>query len=478
MQGSKVDRIAKNRASREHLSLFKYTASDLGFSHSSVSRNALEVVEKLQKKGFDGYLVGGCVRDLVLGIAPKDYDVTTNAKPEQVKAIFPRSRIIGRRFKIVHVTYGRGREAEIIEVATYRANSQVGQPRKKHGRSTATHSGRILDDNVYGTLEEDVERRDLTVNSLYYDPVKEIVLDYCGGVDDLRKKEIHVIGNISTRFSEDPVRMLRAIRFKAKLGLKTGEELDQHINTHAHKLADVPAARLFDEVLKLFHHGAALQTWKTLHQTPLGGMLFPLTSQATSEKSGHRFEELIVHALKNTDSRINRGLPVMAGFLYAVLLWRPYNLEVEKLIKRGEPRSEAFFISAADSVFKRQNRVISIPWRVRTPATEVWDLQSRLERRAPKTILKTLDNRRFRAAYDFLELRSRVDEVDKDIVDWWTKIQEVSFPEQQKMIDVLRNSPIARKESETNDPKTFKKKPRRRRYRGKKKVAVNASSGS
>ena len=447
----------------------KYSSDDLGFDRSEVSVNAMEVVERLQQKGYESYLVGGCVRDMILGLHPKDFDVTTSARPEQVKSLFGRSRIIGRRFKIVHVTYGRSRhgEREIIEVATYRAKANSNSATNKKGRKKATvsDSGRLLDDNVYGTLDQDVERRDFTVNALYYDPVNDVVLDYYGGVEHLKRKELHIIGDTATRFSEDPVRMLRAVRFKAKLNLKTGKAMDQEIRNCAPHLGDVPAARLFDEVLKLFHHGAALDTWKVLSSTPLGKLLFPLSVRAISVEGGHRFEELIVHALKNTDSRINNDLPVMAGFLYAVLLWKPFVLEAEKQVEHGMRRNEAMW-AASESVFKQQNKVISIPWRVRSPATEIWDLQPRLEKRVPRSIEKLLENRRFRAAYDFLELRSRIGEVDLDLVQWWTDIQEADGTQQKKMVDALRNQ-------------TGSSKPRsRNRNRNRHRNSAKNTSGS
>ena len=450
----------------------KYSSDDLGFERSEVSVNAMEVVEKLQQKGYDSYLVGGCVRDMILGLHPKDFDVTTNARPEQVKSLFGRSRIIGRRFKIVHVTFGRSRynEREIIEVATYRAKASKKSTTNKRGgkKATVSDTGRLLDDNVYGTLDQDVERRDFTVNALYYDPVNDVILDYYGGVEHLKRKELHIIGDTATRFSEDPVRMLRAIRFKAKLNLETGSAMDQDIRNCASHLSDVPAARLFDEVLKLFHHGAALDTWKVLSTTPLGKLLFPLTVRAITLEGGHRFEDLIVHGLKNTDSRINNELPVMAGYLYAVLLWKPFVVDTEKKIEHGMRRNEAMW-AASESVFKQQNKVISIPWRVRTPATEIWDLQPRLEKRVPRSIEKILENRRFRAAYDFLELRSRIGEVDSDLVQWWTDIQKTDGPGQKKMIDVLRN------QSGSSKPRSRNRNRNRHRNRSKK---VEGSSGN
>ena len=420
-----------------------YSSTELGFDSSRVSDGALEVVEVLQAANFDGYLVGGCVRDLVVGRQPKDFDVTTNARPEQVKDLFPRARIIGRRFKIVHVTFGKGRHREIIEVATYRAAASDQQEQRSGRRGNSTRvqksgdTGRILRDNVFGTLEGDIYRRDFSVNALYYDPCREEVLDFIGGVADLKQGVLRVIGDIDTRFAEDPVRMIRAVRFKSKLGLEFEPGIDRAIHENAQLLEGVPAARLFDEVLKLFHHGAGAMTWKNLRATGLASILFPQTVHSIEGKSGHRFEDLVLQALKNTDNRINRNQPVIAGFFFAVILWQPYCVRLQRNLASGVRINEAQW-NAAEFVFKSQSRTVSIPWRVRTPSTEIWEMQPRLESRIPRTITKILENRRFRAAYDFLLLRSGIEEVNKELSEWWTKIQECTGDRRQSMIAQLR----------------------------------------
>ena len=413
----------------------KIPASDMGVNRSMVSADSVAVVKRLQGAGYDGYLVGGCVRDLLLGFTPKDFDVSTNASPEQVKSLFPRSRIIGRRFKLVHIIYGRGRFMEVIEVATYRA-APSSNPALRSALKTS-HTGRLLDDNIYGTLEDDVVRRDFTVNALYYDPLAEMILDYVNAIDDINQRRLRMIGVVQQRFTEDPVRMLRAIRFQAKLNLKADAEITQGIARNHHLFMDVPPARMFEEVLKLFHHGAAVATWKQLSSTELVWRIFPQTMKSIEAPSGHRLEQLILLGLKNTDSRINQGLPIIPAFLYAVLLWRSYQFEMERQLVGKIPRNEAHW-SAADKVFKIQTRTVAVPLRAKSPAIDIWELQFALENRIPRKIDSILANRRFRAAYDFLYLRAKVGEVEQTLVDWWTQIQELDGAGKDKMIEQLR----------------------------------------
>lgn len=415
----------------------QHSAVELGFDKSCVSQNAVEVVQGLQKSGFDGYLVGGCVRDLLMGRKPKDFDVTTNASPEQVKEIFERAQIIGRRFKIVHVNFGRGRSREIIEVATYRAMPSNAPKSKLNGKQRHASNGRILDDNVYGTIDADAIRRDFTINALYYDPSKEMVIDFVNGIADTKTKTLRVIGDINTRFSEDPVRMIRVVRFHAKLGLQVAESILSAVEKNASLLQDVPAARLFDEVLKLFHHSAATKTWLRLRNTLLLYYLFPQTVNCINKEGGDRFESLILNALSNTDKRVGENKPVIPAYLFAVMLWWPFKIKLRKLIAKGAQQNEAFWI-ASDLVFKQQSNSITLPLRVRVPAHEIWEMQSLLENRIPKSIERLLENRRFRAAYDFLLLREEIGEVSKDITDWWTEIQVKDFPERQAMIEKRR----------------------------------------
>ncbi|MDD9875136.1 MAG: polynucleotide adenylyltransferase PcnB [Gammaproteobacteria bacterium] len=392
-------------------------ASDLAFDRGWISAAALQVAETLQAAGFDGYLVGGCVRDLLLHRRPKDFDITTNAGPEQVKQLFRRSRIIGRRFKLVHVRFGR----ELIEVATYRA---------KPGRAAAgragvrplSERGRVVDDNVFGSIEQDAARRDFTINALYYDPVRERVMDFLGGVKDARKRTLRMIGDPCERFTEDPVRMLRAIRFHAKLDLTLEERLPPAIADCLELLEDVPAARLYDEVLKMFHHGHALAAWNKLHRYNLASKLFPLTVNTFGGQHGRAAEGLIRRALENTDQRIGQGKPVIPAFLFAVLLWLPFKRELAAQ-RKSMPLNEAVW-AAVEAVFSRQSRRVAVPRRVSGAVGEIWAMQSDLEQRRPKAVPRLLGERRFRAGYDFLLLRQRIGEVDEELARWWTDIQE------------------------------------------------------
>ncbi len=445
----------------------QYSSIDLGFNQTMVSKGSLDVVKKLQRAGYDGYLVGGCVRDLILGMEPKDFDVTTNATPEEVKAIFHRGRIIGRRFKIVHVRYGRA----IVEVSTYRAAPRKQKKSWFSFRQKVTDSQRILDDNVYGTLDEDVVRRDFTVNALYYDPIEESVLDFVEGISDAGSGTLRMIGNVSVRFGEDPVRMLRVVRFKAKLSLNIVEEVEQQLVPNAKLLEGVPAARLFDEVLKLFHHAHGVRSWEELKAYSILDLLFPQTINSFGSESDVGYEKMILDALSNTDKRISEGKPVIPAFLFATLLWAPFKTEYDRLLTSGGVPGETVW-TAGEKVFGVQNQTVSVPRRVSGPAMEIWSLQDRLVQRRPRSIHRLLSNRRFRAAYDFLLLREQCGEVDAEITQWWTDIQECDEAEKSEMIDGLRGRSFkspkntktqASANSEPNGHSPRRKRPRKRR---------------
>jgi poly(A) polymerase len=446
----------------------QYPASELGFNRTHVSENAVSVIEGLQNSGFDGYLVGGCVRDLILGRQPKDFDVTTNASPEQIKKIFNRAMIIGRRFKLVHVSFGRGRDREIIEVATYRAAPPSGKHKELSGKSRTSKSGRILDDNVYGTIEADALRRDFTINALYYDPIKEKVIDFVNGIDDTKTKTLRLIGDTRLRFTEDPVRMLRVIRFQAKLDLNVEESISRAIAKNAALLEDVPAARLFEEVLKLFHYAAAVKTWQQIRTTLLLYYLFPQTVKCINGDGGNKFETLILSALGNTDRRVQQNKPVIPAFLFAVMLWWPFKNEFDKLVSGGVRRNEAFWI-ASDLVFKQQSSSVTLPLRVKGPAHEIWEMQSLLENRIPRSIHRLLENRRFRAAYDFLLLRQQIGEVSSEIVDWWTRIQDSNDQERDSLVAALpKKSGGSGKNPKLSSDKPAGPRRSRQKYKGRK----------
>ncbi len=387
---------------------------DHAVSRDQISENALKVLYKLNNAGFDSYLVGGGVRDLLLGQSPKDFDVVTNATPEQVHGIFRNSRLIGRRFKLVHVVYGR----DMIEVATLRGHHENAKGKQQAKKS---ESGMLLRDNVYGTIDEDAVRRDFTINALYYDIDDFSIHSYANGIEDLNKRRLRLIGDPATRYREDPVRMLRAVRFAAKLDFSIDKSTAAPMKELAPLLRDIPAARLFEEVLKMFMAGHAHTTFELLEKYNLFAQLFPHTQQCINEQEKYR--NMVVHALQNSDARIAQGKSLTPAFIYSVFLW-PCLLETAKTLQnQGIPAVPALHQAAADVISNQQTHT-TIPKRFMIPMREIWDLQRRLERRLPKQLESTIGHARFRAAYDFLLLREQNGEKLDNAGDWWTKYQE------------------------------------------------------
>jgi poly(A) polymerase len=412
-------------------------ASQHSLQRGQFSRYAVNIVERLQNAGYQAYLVGGCVRDLLLNIEPKDFDVATSATPEQVRAEFRNARIIGRRFKLVHIHFGR----EIIEVATFRANHPEDDEEEDSNQSSRNESGRILRDNVYGTLEDDAQRRDFTINALYYDPVSERILDYANGVHDIRNRLIRLIGDPEQRYKEDPVRMLRAVRFAAKLDFGIEKHSALPIRPLAPMLRDIPSARLFEEVLKLFLSGHAEPTFEMLVDLELFEPLFPATSKALEYNPTYT-HTLVSQALINTDLRIKQGKPVTPAFLFAALLWPALPAKVLRLQERGMPPIAAMHEAAHELIIEQCQR-IAIPKRFTMPIREIWDMQERLPRRSGKRADQLLDNPRFRAGYDFLLLRETAGEQTDGLGEWWTEYQECNDSERREMIRDLGNKPEA-----------------------------------
>jgi len=384
-------------------------------SRKHISDSALKVMSRLHNAGFSAFLVGGSVRDLLLGMKPKDFDIATDARPEQVREVFRNSRIIGRRFKIVHVRFG----PEIIEVTTFRAgHGPIGSdddedsPDPRH--AARSEEGMLLRDNVYGTVEEDAIRRDFTVNALYYTTRNFAVYDYTSGVRDLEERVIRIIGDAETRYREDPVRMLRAVRFAAKLDFSIEEKTAEPIARLAPMLGAVPAARMFDEVLKLLMAGHGAATYELMLDYGLFDPLFPGTAAAIEHN-----DELIVQALYNTDDRIKAGKPVTPAFIYAALLWPALQAEMKRLEGMGVPEQPALQ-QAAQAVIERQQQHTAIPRRFSQPMREIWELQWRLPKRDGRRIQNLLDNPRLRAAYDFLLLREQAGEELDGLGQWWT----------------------------------------------------------
>lgn len=406
-----------------------------------LSNAAIKTTEGLQKAGFEAFVVGGAVRDLLLKQRPKDFDVATNATPEQVNKVFRRSRIIGRRFRLVHVMFGD----EVIEVSTFR-----GSHLNEQGDAKVADTGRILRDNVFGSQEEDAVRRDFTANALYYDPASEEVLDFHQGVPDIQAGILRMIGDPVTRYREDPVRMLRAVRLSAKLGLKIDKATEQPISELADLLHDVPPSRLFDEMLKLFLSGHAIESANALRQHGLHHGLLPLLDVVLEQPIGERFVKL---ALKNTDERVLSGKPVSPSFLFATLLWHEVLLAWKKFEQQGNKPIPALHM-AMDEVCDIQAEKMAIHKRFSATMREIWGLQPRFEQRAGKRPYSLLENPRYRAAYDFLLLRCESGELPAELGQWWTDFANADGEQRQNMLL----------------PETAPKK--RRRRRGPKKSAA------
>jgi poly(A) polymerase len=401
-----------------------YTLSELGLSVDTLDRQAVSITNRLVKAGFQAYLVGGCVRDLLLGLHPKDFDVSTNAEPEQIQALFKNCRLIGRRFRLAHIHFGR----HIIEVATFRG------PHVKHDKndSHAHKGGRLLRDNVYGTLEEDAWRRDFTVNALYLDAQNNTVIDYVGGINDHQNKILRLMGDPTTRFKEDPVRLLRAARFKAKLDFNLDPETEAPMLTVAPLLKDIPSARLYDEVLKLFLNTKASAIFKMLRQYQLFAALFAQTELCLKKASSDAPLKLVEQAMENTGTRLKNDQHVTPYFLLAAILWEPVRRLTEQNRHRFNSDVQAIH-AAANEVVAHQIGLIAIPRRITTPMREVWALQPRFHKQIGVRCLRFLEHPRFRAAYDFMLLRAQHGEIDVKIADWWTHIQTLPPAEQKLM---------------------------------------------
>ncbi len=389
---------------------------------------------RLRKAGYQAYLVGGCVRDLLLGREPKDFDVVTDAHPEAIRSVFRNCRLVGRRFRLAHVYFGD----EVVEVATFRGSASEPQ---NSGR--VLENGRILRDNVYGTIEEDAWRRDFTVNALYYDIGDFSVVDYVGGMEDHRSGTLRLIGEPDARYREDPVRMLRAVRFAGKLGFKLHESCAEPIGRLAGLLRQISPARLYDEVLKLFLSGYAVQTFEQLRHYRLFEALFPATDACLSGENERFPLTFLAKALENTDRRWAEGKPVAPYFLFAALLWEPVRAQTEMRIRQGEANMLALQEVAAE-VISRQLGHTAFPRSVGQPMRELWSLQLRFDSRSGGRPFRLINHPRFRAAYDFLLLRAETGEADSELAEWWTRFQAVDEAEQKAMTRETRRKPARR----------------------------------
>ncbi len=424
-------KTAANRQARSASHVAKDKAVILSRAEHCISRNniddhALKVLYRLHNAGYQACLVGGAVRDLLLGIKPKDFDVATDATPEEVNELFRNCRLIGRRFRLAHIHFGR----QIIEVATYRAGHDLSQS------GVQDESGRIVRDNVFGELADDVWRRDFTANALYYDISNFSVIDFAGGYEDIKRKRLCLIGDVETRYREDPVRMLRALRFSAKLGFEIDEKSKAPIYSLGHLLADIPAARLYEEVLKLFHSGHAVRSFELLLEFDVLKYLFPEAAKSIDQDEA--VKQMLVIAMKNTDDRISKDMRVTPAFLFAALLWHPVNSRVHELMDKGMPYSVAIQ-KVATRVLSQQSASVSIPKRFTSTMRDIWGLQTRFHYRTGKRARAVLEHEKFRAGYDFLCIRVQAGEQDEDEnlkrdCVWWTDIQKQTTEQQNNIL--------------------------------------------
>ena len=443
-------------------------------SRSNISPNALRVLYRLKEAGFQAFLVGGCVRDIILGLHPKDFDVATDALPEQVRRLFRNCRLVGRRFRLAHIVYGR----DVIEVATFRAASapppsEEPVPSREEdeaelldagddlpeddplestlpyeqdrggggagGAGGAAHRvqndhGRLLRDNMYGSIDEDVWRRDFTVNALYYNIADFSIWDYMGGLADIQAKRLRLIGDVETRYREDPVRMLRAARFEAKLGFTVDPASAAPIPQLRSLLAGVPAARLFDETSKLFLTGHGAASYRVLRERGLFAVLFPAVDRYLEQHPGSLVEELLIQGLKNSDARVLEEKPVTPTFLYALLLYGPIAAAIEALPPQRWHEPQAI-LEACDRALREAQQRVSIPRRVSLGVREMYALQPRLEGPRGRRALRLLEQPRFRAAYDLLALRGSLGLAVPEVAQWWTRLQAAGAAEREQMVE-------------------------------------------
>ena len=446
--------------------------SEHSISRADISPNALKVLYRLKEAGYQGFLVGGAVRDLLLGLRPKDFDVATDALPEEVRRLFRNCRLIGRRFRLAHVFFGN----EIIEVATFRAaaaperedaedldaeggseagteggadgaESRVDEPAEFSPPADSEHRafdtrGRILRDNIYGTIEEDVWRRDFAANGLYYNIEDFSIWDFVDGVNDVKARRLTMIGDPETRYREDPVRMLRAVRFAAKLDFSIEPNTEAPIKRLAYMLDGVPPARLFDEVLKLFLSGFGEKAYELLQRYGLFEHLFPQSAAAFAMPPYAYAADMLKMGLENTDARIAADKPVTPTFLFAVLLWSAVLRELNER-QAGPTPDIALLMQACDSVLRTQQSRVSIPRRFSIPMRELLMLQPRFNRRSGVKSLSLLQHPRFRAAYDFLLLRAQAGVADPELAKWWTDIQVLPQEERVALVQARPPEPAA-----------------------------------
>ncbi|MFM2588871.1 polynucleotide adenylyltransferase PcnB [Vibrio sp. TBV020] len=433
MHMNKNDNTPSETETFSELALNIITRQEHNISRKQISDNALKVLYRLNGAGFDAYLVGGGVRDLLLGQQPKDFDIATNATPEQIRQLFKNCRLIGRRFRLAHIMFGR----DIIEVATFRGHHQ--EPSKNV--SQQSKEGMLLRDNVYGTIDEDAERRDFTVNAMYYNIGDYSIHDYAGGNEDLEDKLIRLLGDPETRYREDPVRMLRAIRFAVKLDFDIEEDTAAPIEDMATLLQDIPAARLYEESLKMLQSGHGLETYHLMREYNLFQQLFPTIAEFFTEEYDSPTEQMLDLVLDSTDQRIEEGKRINPAFMFAAMLWYPLQEKAKQLM---ETRKLAYYdaiMEASNYVLDDQVRTIAIPRRHTATIREIWQLQLRMPRRNGKRAFRLMELNKFRAGFDFLEMRGEIEQGEvQELAKWWETFQNAGRNMRQAMVADLDSS--------------------------------------
>ncbi|WP_282177247.1 polynucleotide adenylyltransferase PcnB [Vibrio nereis] len=409
------------------LSLNVITRQEHNISRKQISDNALKVLYRLHGAGFDAYLVGGGVRDLLLTQHPKDFDIATNATPEQIRQLFKNCRLIGRRFRLAHIMFGR----DIIEVATFRGHHQ--EPSKNV--SQQSKEGMLLRDNVYGTIDEDAERRDFTINAMYYSIADYSIHDYAGGIEDLEDKLVRLIGDPETRYREDPVRMLRAIRFAVKLDFDIEEDTAAPIEYMAPLLRDIPPARLYEESLKMLQSGHGLETYHLMREYNLFQQLFPTIAEYFTKEYTSNTEQMLDLVLDATDQRIEEGKRINPAFMFAAMLWYPLQEKAKWLMEKRKLSHYDAIMEASNIILDEQVRSIAIPRRHTATIREIWQLQLRMPRRNGKRAFRLMELNKFRAGFDFLEMRGEVEGGETEqLAKWWNTFQSAGRNMRQAMV--------------------------------------------
>ncbi|KPH27907.1 polynucleotide adenylyltransferase PcnB [Vibrio coralliilyticus] len=449
MHMTKNDYTPSEKDSYPELSLNIITRQEHNISRKQISDNALKVLYRLHGAGFDAFLVGGGVRDLLLAQNPKDFDIATNATPEQIRQLFKNCRLIGRRFRLAHIMFGR----DIIEVATFRGHHQE----TSKNISQQSKEGMLLRDNVYGTIDEDAERRDFTINAMYYNIGDYAIHDYAGGNEDLEDRLVRLIGDPETRYREDPVRMLRAIRFAVKLDFDIEEDTAAPIEEMSPLLRDIPSARLYEESLKMLQSGYGLETYHLMREYNLFQQLFPVISEDFTEEYSSKTEQMLDLVLDSTDQRIEEGKRINPAFMFAAMLWYPLQARAELLMEKRKLSAYDAIMEASNYILDEQVRTIAIPRRHTATIREIWQLQLRMPRRNGKRAFRLMELNKFRAGFDFLEMRGEVEGGETEqLAKWWETFQNAGRNMRQSMVaDLDAESP---EQGKKRRRKPFRKK--------------------